>query len=737
MLAFSVSAALSGLLSHRAQAGSIDTWGGSAASTDWATTGNWSYSSGTGPVASGDSLVFTSANASASANLTDTLTSNTFLINGITFNAGSVAYSMTGNAFELSSGSSIINSGTNLESFGNAITLQGAETFSTTTGGGNLSFSGVISGAGPLVISGSGTTILTASGTYTGGTTISSGTLQLGNGTSASSLMNGSYAISSGARLYLDEGTYTNPTSGTVTGTGTFEINATANENPVNPELTGSFTGTLAVDTGRLDQNVGGFGGSATIAINSGGEIIFRGGTSALNFDLAGTGDGDGDGALRVKNISNGGGELFTGNVLLTGPALIASINSNGADLSANVTFSGVISGASANTLTISNTSDTTYQYFLSGKNTYAGATVIPAGTVVISGTGDLGDLGGTLGGSYAGNITLTDSPSTPLSITGGPSVLQYASSVNQTFSGSISGAGSLVDSGTGPLTLTGSNSYTGTTTLGSGATLNLVTGNALYSGNTASFTPANITIASAGTLAVNVGGPSDFTASQVGALLSNLQTGSTAGFKAGSAFTFNTNNATSAVTISQAIGNATGTGGGAFSFTKTGLGTLILSAASNSYTGTTTVTNGELALQGANNGTGLEPACLPGPTSSRLGRLFCRFRIPALWVPTRPAQPPIHRWPGFTSMPPEPRSPAPFLRSGRPSVQTPPGITTTSRIRWSIRTITTLTTMAMPIRLPRFLSQATVRSCSDPWAIRMMGWASRLSAPAPGSSIF
>ncbi|RWC18646.1 MAG: hypothetical protein EOS27_33695, partial [Mesorhizobium sp.] len=43
-------------------------------------------------------------------------------------------------------------------------------------------FAGLISGSGTVNQAGSGTTILTADNGYTGGTTISAGTLQLGNG---------------------------------------------------------------------------------------------------------------------------------------------------------------------------------------------------------------------------------------------------------------------------------------------------------------------------------------------------------------------------------------------------------------------------------------------------------------------------------------------------------------------------------------------------------------------------
>ena len=49
-------------------------------------------------------------------------------------------------------------------------------------------FAGTISGAGSVNQIGTGTMILTASNTYTGGTTISAGTLQLGNGGTTGSI---------------------------------------------------------------------------------------------------------------------------------------------------------------------------------------------------------------------------------------------------------------------------------------------------------------------------------------------------------------------------------------------------------------------------------------------------------------------------------------------------------------------------------------------------------------------
>ena len=83
-----------------------------------------------------------------------------------------------------------------------------------TTGGDNTntSFSGVISGSGQVVKTGSGSFTLAASNTYSGATTISRGTLQLGDGVSN----NGSVAgnIINNARL-----TFANPNAQTYTGT--------------------------------------------------------------------------------------------------------------------------------------------------------------------------------------------------------------------------------------------------------------------------------------------------------------------------------------------------------------------------------------------------------------------------------------------------------------------------------------------------------------------------------------
>ncbi len=128
-----------------------DTWTGSdtggTPTTDWANGDNWSYSAGSGPVASGDSLVFTGANGQSTATLTDSLMGLT--LDGITYNLGAVAYTFTGNGFTLAG--NIINSSTALETINNAITLGGNESVTLTAAGGNVTIGGIVSdgGSGP------------------------------------------------------------------------------------------------------------------------------------------------------------------------------------------------------------------------------------------------------------------------------------------------------------------------------------------------------------------------------------------------------------------------------------------------------------------------------------------------------------------------------------------------------------------------------------------------------------
>ena len=158
------------------------------------------------------------------------------------------------------------------------------------------------------------------------------------------------------------------------------------------------------------------------------------------------------------------------------------------------------------------------------------------------------------------------------------------------TFSSQLLGANSLTVNGN--VVLTASNNYSGTTTIASGV-LQLSTPAALYAGNTANWTAANINVASGAGLAVNFGGPGDFTAANVNTLLTNLSTVVGGGLHGGASFGFDTTNAVGAATYPDAIGDSIN---GPVAVSKLGVGTLVLSA-NNTYSGGTTLGAGVLQM--------------------------------------------------------------------------------------------------------------------------------------------
>jgi hypothetical protein len=160
-----------------------DTWTG-AVGPNWSTAGNWVGDVAPSP---GDSLVF----PAAAGNLTNT---NDFPA-GTTFNSITIqgsGYKMTGNALTLSSGiTASYNGGTStyaidtvLTAIVAPITVSGtSNSFGILDIGGNGTTGGVLSGSAGVNVSGGGIVDLFQVNTYTGATTIASGTTLLVDGT--------------------------------------------------------------------------------------------------------------------------------------------------------------------------------------------------------------------------------------------------------------------------------------------------------------------------------------------------------------------------------------------------------------------------------------------------------------------------------------------------------------------------------------------------------------------------
>ncbi|ECK9402246.1 autotransporter outer membrane beta-barrel domain-containing protein [Salmonella enterica subsp. enterica serovar Paratyphi C str. CFSAN000603] len=312
-----------------------------------------------------------------------------------------------------------------------------------------------------LIKQGAGTLILNAENTYTGGTTISGGTLVA---TNVDAL--GSGDVTDDATLELNTGgTFDNAISGSgqvvKSGDETLTLSG-AN----------SYTGGTLISSGTLvANNVEALGSgdvtdNATLELNTGGD-----------FDNAISGSGkvekSGDDALTLS-----GANTYTGGTLISDGTLVASnvealgtgdVTDNAVlELNTGGDFDNAISGSGQ----VVKSGDETLT--LSGANSYTGGTTISGGTLVATNVEALGT------GDVTNNATLELN-------TGG------------TFDNAISGSGQVVKSGDDALTLSGANSYTGGT---------LISGGTLIASNVEALGTGDVT--NNATLELNTGG--DFT---------------------------------------------------------------------------------------------------------------------------------------------------------------------------------------------------------------------------------
>jgi outer membrane autotransporter protein len=312
----------------------------------------------------------------------------------------------------------------------------------------------------------------------------------------------------------------------------------------------------ITTNDGALTQfNDNSTGGNAQFITNAGGVV-----------DFSNTSGPNGDGNISAGSIAGAGNYYLGSNLLTVGgnnlsttvSGVISDCGDSGSDCSnAGATGGGLIK-IGTGTLT------------LSGANTYTGPTAVNAGTLQAGAvnafssasaftvaSGAILDLAGfnqaigSLAG--AGSVTL-----------GAATLTTNGDGSDTTFSGTISGSGRLVKVGEGTLTLSGNNSYQGGTIVSEG-TLAVGSSRALGTGA--------LTLADGTTLQ----------AAANGLALANV-------VRLNGDVTVDTQSNT--MTLS---GPISGTGG----LDKIGSGTLMLTGAST-YTGTTTVSEGVLNVNGS-----------------------------------------------------------------------------------------------------------------------------------------
>lgn len=188
--------------------------------------------------------------------------------------------------------------------------------------GTTTSLDGAITGAGAVMKNNGGVLILSANNTYSGGTTINAGTLQLGNGSTAGSITGN--IVNNGELAVNRSNTLTQ--SGVISGSGSFQQNGTGTT-----ILTAdnTYTGGTTINAGTLQLGNGGASGNVAgdiinngiVAVNRSDELLFPGnisGSGALHKDGPGGLTLTGQYSLTGGTWVNAGSLTFSGNTVTT-----------------------------------------------------------------------------------------------------------------------------------------------------------------------------------------------------------------------------------------------------------------------------------------------------------------------------------------------------------------------------------------------------------------------------------
>jgi fibronectin-binding autotransporter adhesin len=343
---------------------------------------------------------------------------------GTLVEGGTISISSDANLGAASSGLSFANGV--LETTANVVTSRAVNVLQSATFETNpnttLELDGAISGAGVLTKSGAGTLLVTGTANQAGGTIITAGALQLGNGGTSGALAgnvtnNGSFIINR-SDAYTFAGDIIGTGSFTQAGTGATILTGTSD-----------YAGGTTIAAGALQIGNGGTSGAIVgNVVNDSVFIIDRSDNFTFNGAISGAGAvvQRGTGAITIagaiEQLGTGtfttGGNTFTGGLTILGGAIVIGDGNTSGTYAGNIvddatlafdredvlTYAGAISGTG---VIEQNGAGTTILTGNSGG--FSGSTAVNSGTLAVN--GKLGSAASTLavnnGGTLAGTGTI------------------------------------------------------------------------------------------------------------------------------------------------------------------------------------------------------------------------------------------------------------------------------------------------------------------------------------------